>query len=152
MNTDNRTPLRRAVDKLRADGRIKQDKDLQEIFNRSKSTISAYLSSPKPGKDFVIEFEKYFGVSLKEFEVNHALPKSHLDLKDKYIQSLEAQVEFLNRQLETNLNLVLSNQNVMVELMRDAAVRAAMYHFGSDKKKLDIELNEINKRIGGVLK
>jgi len=41
MNTDNRTPLRRAVDKLIADGKIKQDKDLQEIFTLSKSTISA---------------------------------------------------------------------------------------------------------------
>lgn len=71
MELDHRTPLRRAVDKLIYDGKIKQDKDLQEIFNLKKSTISAYLNNPKPGKRFAAEFEKKFGVSLKEFDTNY---------------------------------------------------------------------------------
>jgi predicted transcriptional regulator len=52
-----RTKLRKAVDWLISEGKIKQDKDLQEIFKLSKSTISEYING-KPGKNFITEFDK----------------------------------------------------------------------------------------------
>lgn len=64
---DQRTPLRKAVDQLIADGVIEQDKDLQAIFKLSKSTISAYLNG-KPGKNFENEFQKKFELDLTKFE------------------------------------------------------------------------------------
>ena len=97
MNTDTRTPLRKAVDRLIAEGKIKQDKDLQEIFGLSKSTISAYLNNPRPGKRFIIEFEKKFGISLKEFGESsgngeYYLPTKELDEERAMIHLLVLEV------------------------------------------------------------
>lgn len=87
---DTRTPMRKAVDWLIYEGKIKQDKDLQEIFNKSKSTISAYLTG-RPGKNFVNQFEKHFGLSLKEFETKE------LDMTDlsRYIIETHAMLRVL---------------------------------------------------------
>lgn len=97
MNTDTRTPLRRAVDKLIAEGKIKQDKDLQEIFGLSKSTISAYLNNPRPGKRFITQFENKFGISLKQFEKSFSngeyyLPTKELDEERAMIHLLVVEV------------------------------------------------------------
>ncbi len=144
MHIDHRTPLRRAVDKLRADGIIKQDKDLQEMFNLSKSTISAYLSSAKPGKDFVIEFEKKFGISLKEFENGEIQFTTNYD--KILIEALQGQVKSYQKiddlekrldAIETNLNEALSNQKVMMATLTVAMNNAIDFYAEGNKKKVD---------------
>jgi hypothetical protein len=61
------TPLRRAVEWLKKEGRINRDNDLATMFQLDKSTISTYLNGV-PGIDFRLQFEKKFGISLKDFE------------------------------------------------------------------------------------
>lgn len=94
MNRDKRTPLRKAVDWLIYEGKIEQDKDLQEIFELSASTISAYITG-KPGKDFVRRFEKYFELNLKDFE------QHEVNLEDlaKYIIETHAMLRVLTAKL-----------------------------------------------------
>lgn len=94
MNEQKRTPLRKAVDWLIYEGKIKQDKDLQAIFKLKKSTISAYLGG-KPGKKFVNEFQKYFELSLEEFEEKEI---SMADLS-KYIVETHAMMRVLTAKL-----------------------------------------------------
>lgn len=90
------TPLRRAVKWLRDQRIIKRDNDLVEIFGLSKSTISSYLNG-KPGVDFVIEFEKHFNISLKEFEKG-ATPLPKRNQSDE-IAVLNARITELTRAL-----------------------------------------------------
>lgn len=63
------TPLRKAVEWLKKQKRIRRDKDLQEMFSLQKSTISGYLSG-KASPEFEDKFEEMFDISLKDFE-NH---------------------------------------------------------------------------------
>jgi hypothetical protein len=84
--------MRKAVDWLISEGRIKQDKDLQDIFGYSKSTISAYLTG-RPGKKFVNEFQKKFGINLKEFEENQ--DSLNIEVLSKYILETHAMVRVL---------------------------------------------------------
>jgi len=68
MNTtETRTRLRKAVDRLIAEGKLKSDAELDTIFKRSKGTISTYINS-KPGKAFQKNFEEHFKIKLNEFE------------------------------------------------------------------------------------
>lgn len=130
MKVDDRTPLRRAVDRLIADNKIKQDKDLQEIFSLSKSTISAYLNNPKPGKRFVNEFEKKFGISLNEFET----PTN--DDKAK-IAALESKVTELRlNAIEANLNELLSHQKVLMAMVQVAMNNAIDFYAGKSPAKV----------------
>lgn len=61
------TPLRRAVEWLKNERKLARDNDLMGLFNLSKSTISGYLSG-KASPEFETEFEKKFGISLKDFQ------------------------------------------------------------------------------------
>jgi transcriptional regulator with XRE-family HTH domain len=73
--------------------------------------------------------------------------------KDAKIASLQNEVLMLKlEKIEANLNEIRSNQAGMLALMNDAIIRAAYYRYGTDKKKLDNELAEINKIVGAVLK
>lgn len=165
MNTDIRTPLRRAVDKLIADGRIKQDKDLQDIFNLSKSTISAYLNNPRPGKRFVNEFENKFGVSLNEFEIDHLIPKSLNNDKDEVIKHLEDKVKILENHcsllqrtyeerltmLEANLKRNQDYLKVVMAQIKAASLMDVQRSAGPDKKKLVEERRALDRLVGEFL-
>lgn len=122
-----RTPMRKAVDRLIADGRIKQDKDLQKIFNLGRSTISAYLNGT-PGKAFVREFEKYFELSLKEFEENDKgiSPMSLTEIGQHII----------------DIKVVVESIFLTVKKMRGEQLKVAPKEFA---KEIQDELDEISK-------
>lgn len=133
----------------------------QKIAKRLQEMYSDVLQKDTDGKgekftvqEPVVTFgngdifkEKY--IRLLE-ETNEVL-KNKIETELTSIQRKQADLEQKLQMLEPNLNQVLSNQTAMVGLMKDTAVRSAMYHYGRDKKKLDSELHEINKIVGDVL-
>lgn len=148
MNTDNRSPLRRAVDRLIAEGKLKQDKDLQEIFGLKKSTISAYLNNPKPGKRFIIDFEKKFGVSLKEFENDNIEVN-----KDAKIVALENEILKMKLdKIEINLNEMLSNQKLLMAMLAVAMDNAVEFYAAGNQKKAENLKNKMRIDIAAATK
>lgn len=81
-NKPERTPLRRAIDKLIADGKLNSDSHLADLMKMSKGTVSTYIKE-KPGKKFLKEFEEMFDIKVSEFEeksnnVPHGTPQPNL--------------------------------------------------------------------------
>lgn len=167
-NKDNRTPLRKAVDWLISEGKIQQDKDLQQIFGLSKSTISAYLTG-KPGKRFVNDFQKKFELSLERFEDEEKnllhengvsyqktsqtetevieLLKSQIRMLENHCTFVQKMYEDIKNKTDVNLNEALSNQRVMMRQIAVESHLAAQRFAGNDKKKFQAELDKIDKLI-----
>lgn len=165
---DNRTPMRKAVDWLISEGKINQDKDLQEIFKLSKSTISAYLTG-KPGKRFVNDFQKYFGISLKKFEEegnsrglngrqSKQITEAYLiDRLERHIEDLEKSNDKLDETLQwikkiceeliqtigANSQKVVSHQETLLRQVAAESYLAARRYAGKDDEKFQEELKNL---------
>ena len=125
-----RTLLRKAVDWLISEGKLKNDAELAEVFSLSKGTISTYLNG-KPGKEFILNFQTKFGINLSDFDerrqnrsnppaqkasTDHISNQAILNLTESNKLMAEAnkiQSEANRIQAEANKTLAESNRQLM---------------------------------------
>jgi hypothetical protein len=144
------TPLRRAVDWLKKERRIKRDNDLMELFGLGKSTISVYLSG-KASPDFEEEFERKFKISLKDFETKKANPpamtdntleQSLLNLTEsnkQLVETIKTQAEVHLVEAQANRLVAETNYSAMRELTNSGSSKEFLPSFSSQLKPV-IEL------------
>jgi transcriptional regulator with XRE-family HTH domain len=96
--------------------------------------------------------------SAAERSVEYITSKSQPDLKDKYIHSLENQIELLNgevnrleKEIKISLEKILAGQRVIQAQIKGASRIDAERHVGTDGKKALTELRTLDKYVGEFL-
>lgn len=108
--------LRAAVEYLYDTKAVRQDKDIADATAYNKSTVSSYLSgSLKASKKFEEQFEKVYGLSLKNFKTRPGNESGGGFLSgpikitaQQYVEQLQADKKELQDVIKSNLTAMMT--------------------------------------------
>lgn len=133
-----RTNVEAAVAYLIGKGVIKKDMDIVNALKMSKGTFSAYKSGKtEPSKNFIQEFENYYGIKLSDFDINKQIindPHTGYEVifeRDEECEKVKIEVGYLKQRI-SDLEETIKDKNEIIALQRSLLHG----HNGGNSKRL----------------